>query len=176
MTSIVLVFEVHQPHRIRSNFFWGDHIFKRVKKQELFDHYFDRTVNKEVFERACRKCYFPSNKILLELIDKHKREKKQVKVSFSISGVFLEQCEMFNKDLLENFKQLAETGCVEFLSQTYYHSLASLYPEREEFAEQIEMHQQTMKDLLGFTPKVFENTELLYNNIIARTAKRLNSI
>ena len=173
MTSIVLVFEVHQPHRIRRNFFWEDHVFKRAKKQELFDHYFDRAANREVFERACKKCYFPSNKILLELIDKYKREKKQVKISFSISGVFLEQCEMFNKDLLENFKQLAETGCVEFLSQTYYHSLASLYPEREEFIEQIEMHQQTIKDLLGFTPKVFENTELLYNNAIARTIEKL---
>jgi alpha-amylase len=80
---------------------------------------------------------------------------------------------MFSKDLLASFKQLAETGCVEFLSQTYYHSLASLYPEREEFIDQVKMHQQAMRDFLGYTPKVFENTELLYNNAIAKTIENL---
>ena len=169
MTDIVFVFEVHQPHRLKRSFFWENKTFKHVKRRELFDYYFDNVINRDVFNRACRKCYFPSNQILLELIDRHKRNKKQVKVSFSISGIFLEQCEMFNKDLLESFKQLAETGCVEFLSQTYYHSLASLYPEREELIEQVKMHQQAVKELLEYTPTVFENTELLYNNAIAKT-------
>jgi len=173
LTDIVFVFEVHQPHRLKKNFFWENNVFKRVKKKELFDYYFDNAVNGEVFKRASKKCYFPSNQILLDLIDKHKKEKKQVKVSFSISGVFLEQCERFSKDLLESFKQLAKTGCVEFLSQTYYHSLASLYPEREEFTEQVKMHQQLMKDLLGYMPRIFENTELLYNNAIAKTIEEL---
>ncbi|MBS7633220.1 glycoside hydrolase family 57 protein [Candidatus Bathyarchaeota archaeon] len=173
MTDIVLVFEVHQPFRLKRNFFWENQQFKRVKKKKFFDYYFDHAVNKEIFERACRKCYFPSNQIILESIDKHKREKKQAKFSFSLSGVFLEQCEMFSKDLLETFKQLAKTGCVEFLSQTYYHSLASLYPDRSEFIEQVKQHQQIMRDLLGYTPNVFENTELLYNNAIARTVEKL---
>ena len=173
LTDIVIVFEVHQPYRLRRDFFWENRIFKRLKKDELFDYYFDHAVNKEIFERASRKCYFPSNSILLEQIDKRKREKKQVRVSFSISGVFLEQCEKFNKDLLETFKQLAETGCVEFLSQTYYHSLASLYPEREEFIEQVEAHRQIMRDLLGYAPMVFENTELLYNNAVARAVEKM---
>ncbi len=173
MTDIVFVFEVHQPYRLRRDFFWENRIFKRLKKAELFDYYFDDAVNKEIFDRTSRKCYFPSNRILLDQIDKHKKEKKQVRISFSISGVFLEQCEKYNKDLLETFKQLAETGCVEFLSQTYYHSLASLYPQREEFIEQVEAHQQIMKDLLGYTSMVFENTELLYNNAVARTVEKL---
>jgi alpha-amylase len=173
LTDVVFVFEVHQPFRLKKNFFWENRIFKHVKKKELFDYYFDHVVNKEVFERTCKKCYFPSNQILLELIDEYKQEKKRAKFSFSISGVFLEQCEMFSKDLLESFKQLAKTGCVEFLSQTYYHSLASLYPERGEFMEQIRMHQRAIKDLFGFTPTVFENTELLYNNAIAKTIEKL---
>jgi len=80
---------------------------------------------------------------------------------------------MFNKDLLDTFKQLAETGCVEFLSQTYYHSLASLYPNREEFIEQVEDHKRILKELLNYSPKVFENTELLYNNAVARTVEKL---
>jgi alpha-amylase len=173
LTDILLVFEVHQPHRIKRSFFWENRIFKRVSKKEFFDYYFDRAVNREVFERASKKCYFPSNSILLELIDEYKGEKKQPKFSFSLSGVFLEQCEMFGKDVLETFRQLAETGHVEFLSQTYYHSLASLYPDREEFVEQVKMHQQTMKDLLGQASTVFENTELLYNNAVARTVEKL---
>ena len=173
MTDVLLLFEVHQPHRIKKDFFWENRIFRHVKKEEFFDYYFDKTENRKIFERASRKCYFPSNNILLEQIDRYKKEKKKVKVSFSISGVFLEQCEMFNTDLLETFKQLAETGCVEFLSQTYFHSLASLYPERDEFIEQVKMHQQTMKDLLDYTPTVFENTELLYNNAVARAVEKL---
>ncbi len=144
-----------------------------MKKKELLDYYFDRRVNKEVFERTSRKCYFPSNRILLDAIDRHKKERRKVKVSFSISGIFLEQCEMFNKDLLESFRQLAETGCVEFLSQTYHHSLASLFPEKQEFIQQVEMHQQIVKDLLGSRSQVFENTELLYNNAIAKTVEGL---
>jgi len=144
-----------------------------VKKKRFFNYYFDHVVNREIFERTSKKCYFPSNQILLDLIDRHKKEGKKVKIAFSVSGIFLEQCEMFNKDVLESFKQLAETGCVEFLSQTYYHSMASLYPEREEFIEQVKMHQQIVKDLLGHTPRVFENTELLYNNAIAKTVEEL---
>ncbi|MEM3626792.1 MAG: DUF5752 family protein [Candidatus Bathyarchaeia archaeon] len=169
----MFVFEVHQPNRIKRNFFWENKVFRRVKKEELFNHYFDHATNKEIFNRACKKCYFPSNQIILNLIDEFKRERRQVKFSFSISGIFLEQCEMFNRDLLESFKQLAETNCVEFLGQTYYHSLASLYPQKEEFIEQVKMHQRTIKDLIGYTPKTFENTELLYNNTIAKIIEKL---
>lgn len=173
MTDIVLIFEVHQPYRIKKSFYWENNIFKHMKKEEFFEYYFDNTENREIFDRASRKCYFPSNKILLDLIDKYKNEKRKVRVSFSLSGVFLEQCEKFNKDVLESFKQLAETDCVEFLSQTYYHSLASLYPQREEFVEQVKMHQQIVRDLLDYTPLVFENTELLYNNAVARAVEKL---
>ena len=173
MTDILFVFEVHQPFRLRGNFFWDNKMFMRLRKEELFNYYFDEKVNREIFERTCAKCYFPSNRILLDLIDQYKGEKKQVKVAFSLSGTFLEYCEMFNKDLLETFRQLAKTGCVEFVGQTYYHSLASLYPERDEFADQVQMHQQTIRSLLEINPKVFENTELLYNNIIANTVQKM---
>jgi alpha-amylase len=173
MTDIVFVFEVHQPHRLRRNLFWEGKVFRRLAKNELFNYYFDNEVDREIFKRAARKCYFPSNQILLDLIDRHKHERKQVKVSFSVSGVFFEQCEMFDKDLLETFRQLAASGRVEFLNQTYYHSISSLYPEKEEFIEQVKMHRQTVKDLLSYTPNVFENTELLFNNTIAKTVESM---
>jgi alpha-amylase len=168
MTDVAFVFEVHQPHRLRRNLFWEGKVFLRQTKAELFNYYFDNEVDRDIFKRAARKCYFPSNQIILETIDRHKRDKRQVKFSFSLSGVFLEQCEMFDKDLLDTFRQMAKTGCVEFLNQTYYHSIASLYPEKEEFRSQAKLHKQTVKDLLGYTPNIFENTELLYNNTIAK--------
>ncbi|MEM2971287.1 MAG: DUF5752 family protein [Candidatus Bathyarchaeia archaeon] len=176
LTDIIFVFKVHQPFRLKKTFFWERNMFRRLKKEELFDFYFDEAKNREIFERACRKCYFPSNEILLELIDKFKRERKQFKVSFSISGTFLEQCERYNKDLLESFRQLAETKCVEFLNQTYYHSLAGLYPNHDEFIEEVKMHREIMKTLLGVKPATFENTELLYNNVIAKTVEKLGYI
>jgi len=172
MTDVVFVFEVHQPHRLRRNLFWEGKIFRRTTKKELFNYYFDHEADRDIFKRAARKCYFPSNQIILDLIDRHKHEKKKAKFSFSVSGVFLEQCEMFDPDTLETFKQLAASGGAEFLDQTYYHSIASLYPEKEEFIEQVKLHRQVLKDLLGYAnPQIFENTELLYNNTIAKTVE-----
>lgn len=173
MTDIVFVFEVHQPHRLRKNLFWENKVFRRAKKEELFNYYFDNEIDREIFQRAANKCYFPSNQILLDVIDAHKKNKKRAKFSFSLSGVFLEQCEMFEPDLLESFRQLAQTGCVEFLNQTYYHSVASLYPEKEEFIAQVRLHRETIKSLLDYEPVIFENTELLYNNTIAKIIEGL---
>jgi alpha-amylase len=173
VTDIVLVFEVHQPHRLRRKVFWENKVFKRLKKEELFDYYFDAETDREIFRRAARKCYYPSNQILLDLVDAHKSGRRPVKVSFSVSGVFLEQCEMFEKDLLESFRQLAETRNVEFLNQTYYHSISSLYPDKNEFIEQVKLHRETIRSLLGYEAAVFENTELLYNNAIAQMVEEL---
>jgi len=145
-----------------------------VRKGDLFDIYFDHTLNREVFERAARKCYFPANEIILEQIDHFKREWKQFKAAYSLTGIFIEQCERWNSDLIESFKQLAQTGCVEFFDETYYHSLASLFgPDRSEFVEQIRMHRQLMKDLFNYEPKTCINTECLYNNAISKILEDL---
>jgi alpha-amylase len=170
MTDVCLMFEVHQPFRLNRNFH-SDLLSKgKVLKKDLFDLYFDHSLDRYVFERAARKCYFPANNIILEQIEQCKKERKQFKVTYGISGVFLEQCERWSPPLIESFKQLAETGCVEFMDETYYHSLSSLYStDRSEFVEQVKMHRQLMKDLFNYEPQVIENTELLYNNAIAKT-------
>ncbi len=145
-----------------------------VRKNDLFSLYFDYDLNRHVFERAARKCYFPANNAILEQIDRFKRGQRQFKVAYGLSGIFIEQCERWNPSLLDSFKQLADTGCVEFLDETYYHSLASLYDaERSEFVEQLKMHRQLMKDLLSYEPKVAANTECVYNNTIAKTVEAL---
>ena len=168
------MFEVHQPFRLNRNFH-SDLLSKgKVATKDLFDLYFDNELNRYVFERAARKCYLPANTIILEQIDKSKSAGKPFKVSYGISGVFLEQCQLWKPELIESFKQLAETGCVEFMDETYYHSLASLYgTDRSEFVEQVKLHRQLMKDHLGYEPKFVENTELLYNNAIATTMEEL---
>jgi len=168
MASITLNFQVHQPFRLATFQPNGS-----ISTQEIFNHYFNHGLDKWIFDRVCNRCYFPTNQIILELIDSFKKEKKKFKVSYSITGVFLELCERYNKDLLESFKQLVETKCVELIGETYYHSLASLFEDKGEFIEQVNMHKQTMKDLFNFTPKVFVNTEMIYNNVIAKIVEDL---
>jgi len=174
LTDICLMFEVHQPLRLNRNFHVDLLSRPPTSKKDLLELYFDNSLNKHIFDRAARKCYFPANSMILNEVEKFKREKKQFKVSYGISGVFIEQCERWNPSLLESFKQLAETGCVEFLDETYYHSLASLFAiDRSEFVEQVKMHRQLMKDLFNYEPKVFENTECLFNNAIAKTVAEM---
>ncbi|MBK5191283.1 MAG: glycoside hydrolase family 57 protein [Methanosarcinales archaeon] len=165
--SICLAFEVHQPFRLRNDFFWDKHLFKRsVKEGDLFTYYFSDDKNREIFEKVAIKCYCPTNELILRLIDKY----DDLKVAYSITGVFVEQCERyeFGKDIVADFRQLASSGQVEFLDQTYYHSLVGLYEDDDEFIEQVRMHRELMRDLVGYEPTFFENTELLYNNRIAR--------
>jgi alpha-amylase len=174
LTDICLIFEVHQPFRLNRNLHASLLAQPQVKTHDLFELYFDNALNRHVFERAARKCYFPANSILLEQIDHFKHELKQFKVAFSISGVFIEQCERWQPDLIESFRQLAETGCVEFFDETYYHSLSSLFGvDRSEYVEQIKMHRQLMKDLFNFEPKVLVNTECIYNNPLAKLAENM---
>lgn len=163
------MFEVHQPLRLNPNFHVDLLSRPPVKKRDLFELYFDNNLNRHVFDRVARKCYLPANKIILAEIERFKGEEKEFKVSYGVSGVFVEQCANWNPELLESFKQLANTGCVEFMEETYYHSLASLYGiKKTEFIEQIKMHKKLMEDVIGYTPRVFENTECLYNNSISK--------
>lgn len=174
MPDICLILEVHQPLRLNRNFHAELLSRPKIAKEELFELYFDSELNRHVLERAARKCYFPSNEILLEQINRFKDQERKFKVSFGISGVFIEQCQRWLPELIESFKQLAETECVEFLDEPYYHSLASLYGvDRSEFVEQVLMHRKLMEEILGYKPNAFENTECLYNNAIAKTIEGL---
>ncbi len=172
MADICLIFELHQPLRLNRNFHSDFLSRQQVTKRDLFDLYFDYGLNRYVFDRAAKKCYFPANNIILEQIDRCKRDRKPFKLAYGLSGVFVEQCERWNPDLLESFKQIANSGYVEFLDQPYYHSLTSLFgTDQSEFMEQINMHRQLMKDLFNYEPRVVENAECLYNNAIAKTVE-----
>ena len=109
-----------------------------------------------------QRCYLPANALLLELINRYKG---QFKVTFSISGSVLEQFDRYAPEVIESFRKLADTGCVEFLCETYYHSLASLASPAE-FKHQVEKHKAAIKNYFGVTPKSFRNTELIYSDAI----------
>ena len=151
--SICLYFQVHQPTRLRLYRFFD------IGKDS---HYYDDFANRTILRRIAQKCYLPMNAQLLQLIQANKGK---FKVAFSISGSALEQFQRFAPDVIDSFRALAETGCVEFLCETYYHSLASLASEAE-FSHQVLKHKKAIEDLFGVTPTAFRNTELIYSNAI----------
>ena len=165
MAYITFYFQIHQPRRLNE----VDPIdLGRHYHENLEETYFNDGLNGDIFNRVADKCYFPATELLLASVKRLKDTRNPFKISFSLSGTFLDQCIMFRPELLTLFKQLADTGCVEFLCETYYHSLASLYESKVEFREQVMMHREKIEEQLGVKPVVFRNTELLYNNIIAR--------
>ena len=149
--SICLYFQVHQPTRLRLYRFFD------IGKDS---HYYDDFANRTILRRVAQKCYLPMNQQMLELINKNKGK---FKICYSISGSALEQFQRFCPEVIASFKALAETGKVEFLAETYYHSLASLASESE-FRAQVEKHAAKIEELFGVKPTAFRNTELIYSN------------
>jgi alpha-amylase len=171
--DILLAFEVHQPFRIRGDFYWGRRYSRRLGSESLFDYYFDEEANSKIFRRVAEKAYLPTNGIILKAIEDGEKEGRPVNVAFSISGVFLEQCRRYGRDVLESFQRLAATGHVEFIGQTYYHSLAGFFESKQEMAQQVQMHSSLIREYFGTSPQLFENTEFLYNNAIASEAESM---
>ena len=125
-------------------------------------HYLDDFANRNIMHKVAQRCYIPMNKLLLKLI---KENGKKFKVSFSMSGIAIEQFRMYAPEVLDSFRALAKTGCVEFLCETYAHSLASLINE-DEFREQVKLQSRTIEEEFGIKPTAFRNTELIYSDHI----------
>src|SRR3954471_8012992 len=119
MTSVCFYFQVHQPFRLR------EYTFFDIGHNHFYE---DKEKNKAVFNKVADKCYIPANRLMLELINKFEGK---FRISYSITGTALEQMEAWRPDVLQSFKDLADTGCVEFLSETYYHSLSFLFSKPE---------------------------------------------
>lgn len=172
MTLISLSFEVHQPIRLKKNFFWDGQLNRQVVA-DLWKYYFDESENQRIFERISDKCYIPANRAIMEGIKKFEGTDRPFKVAYSFSGVFLEECQRYRTDVLDSFVSLVDTGMVEVMDQTYYHSLTSLYDDTQEYIEQIKMHRELIWDIFGLRPTTFENTELIYSDQIAAIADRM---
>lgn len=153
MPAVVLYFQIHQPHRLR--------------RYSVFDtgcDYFDAARNTEICRKVADKSYRPGLHLLLDQVRRHAG---RFRLAFSITGTALEQLEDAAPDVVGLLQDLAATGCVEFLSETYHHSLAILR-SKAEFDEQIDLHTRRIEHLFGQTPSVFRNTELIYCNDSAR--------
>ena len=153
MTTVCFYFQVHQPYRIRRYSFF---------EKGVSSDYFDEKLNREVMRRVAERCYVPANQALLRSIQ---RAEGRVRVAFSISGTALSQMQDYAPEALESFRVLARTGCVEFLAETYHHSLAALH-DVAEFGAQVEMHRKVIQSEFGVTPTIFRNTELIYSDRI----------
>jgi alpha-amylase len=127
-------------------------------------HYWDDEKNREILDKVSEKCYLPANRLMLELIN---RFEGRFRISYSVTGVLLDQLEAYRPDVLQSFVDLAKTGCVEFVNETYYHTLAFLFSQRE-FKEQVILHKKKISSLFGQVPRTFRNTEMIYNNDLAR--------
>jgi alpha-amylase len=160
MKSICLFFEVHQPFRL--------------KRYRFFDigtssYYYDDYSNESIMHKIAQKCYIPTLQLLLKLI--HENEGK-FKVSFSVSGTAIDQFSLYAPEVLDLFKQLSDTKCVEFLAETYAHSLVSL-KDKTLFKEQVDKHKNKIKETFGYTPKTFRNTEMIYSDKIGKWVSEL---
>ena len=153
--SICLYFQVHQPTRLRLYRFFD------IGKDS---HYYDDFANRTILKRIATKCYLPMNELLLEAV---KENKGKFKCAFSISGSAIEQFARYAPEVLDSFKALADTGCVDFLCETYNHSLAAL-GSRQEFEHQVLKHKAAVEKYFGVTPKTFRNTELIYSDSIGK--------
>ena len=153
MKTVCLYFQVHQPLRLKTYRFFNmgkDH------------NYLDVSVNRSIMQRVAAECYLPMNNLLLRLI---RENEGAFKVTFSISGLAIEQFRSYTPEVLDSFRELAATGCVEFLAESYSHSLSSLISP-EEFKSEVDAHIALMKEEFGYTPTSFRNTELIYSDQI----------
>jgi len=153
MVPVCIYFQIHQPRRLRLYSVFDDH-----------GNYFDDATNERILKKVAEKCYLPATEQLLDMLDRHGG---RFRVAFSITGSAIEQFRAYCPKVVELLKKLAQTGCVEFLGETYHHSLASLFSQ-EEFYEQIRLHDALMFETFGMRPTVFRNTELVYDNGLAR--------
>lgn len=159
--TIVLYLHVHQPYRVREYT-----IFDVGKRHDYFNaDYDDRTSNERIIHKVAQKSYLPTNHRLLQMLQKY----PEFKLSMSITGTVIEQMEQYAPQALQSFKDLVDTGRVEIVGETFHHSLAFFY-DRGEFEKQVQMHRDKIKQVFGVTPKVFRNTELAYNNDLAKWA------
>ncbi len=157
MTSLCMCFQVHQPRRFR--WFWPDD-----------SRYFNDSVNEEIFKKVAKRCYRPATEMMLDLL---RSNEGRFKVTYSLSGTFLDQCERYDPYVLELFKKMVDTGYVELLDETYHHSLASLFTDKREFMEEVKIHREAMERHFSYRPRSFRNTELIYSNDIAAMAESM---
>ena len=152
MSSVCLYFQMHQPLRLR-----------RYSVFDTDSNYFDEPRNTHILRKVANKCYLPATQKLIHLANRHNGN---FRVGISMSGCLIDQLRTVAPQVLDHFRELVDTGCCEFLAETYHHSLSFLY-SLDEFNQQVDLHTRLIEELFGQTPSVIRNTELIYNNAVA---------
>ncbi len=157
MKKICFYFQIHQPYRLKRYRFFNigrDH------------YYYDDFSNEDILQQIAARSFVPANKMLLDLI---KASNGEFKFSISVSGVALDQMEIYSPEVIDGLQQLSRTGAVEFLAEPYSHSLSSLM-DPIEFEYQVKKQAEKIKLLFDQEPTVLRNTELIYSDDIADLA------
>ena len=165
MRGICLYLHIHQPWRVRAY-----SIFDVGVNDNYFSdpNYNSKQNNERIFRKVAAKSYLPTFDLLENNLKKH----KDFKFSLSITGVWLEQAEMWMPELIARLQRMVATGRVELVAETYYHSMSFFY-DKDEFKEQVKQQVAAFKRLFNVTPKVFRNTEFSYNDEVGRTVEEL---
>jgi len=158
--SLCFYFQIHVPYQLKRFRF-----FDIGNNHDYYDEFNIRTN----LQKTATHCYLPMNKVLLDII---KEYGKKFKVAFSITGETLEQLEQYAPNVLDSFKELAATGSVEFLCETYAHSLAFLKDEIE-LERLLTKQKATIKRLFGQEPSVVRLTGLIYSDQIGEKVAKL---
>ena len=161
--SVVLYLHVHQPWRIRDDY----SVFDIGAGQNYFREGagLGAETNGEIFQKVADKSYLPMNNLLEKLL----REYPDFNLSLSISGTFIDQALKFAPHVIDSFKRLVDTGRVELVAETYYHSLAFFFDQKE-FEFQVKAHRDKIREVFGVEATAFRNTELAYNDELAAWA------
>ena len=154
MKNICFCFQMHAPYKM-----------KRYRFFEIGqDHYYyDDMQTEEHLDHIVNASYIPLCNTIKEMI---RLSKGRFHCALSITGVALEMFQQFAPEMIDTLKELADTGCVEFVATPFANSLATVYSETEA-REQLQLQQAMVKELFGVQSTTICNTELIYSDEIA---------
>ena len=168
---VLMLFEVHQPYRLRTGFTNG--LLNEVANLNyggLQDLLFNSRLNEEILRKVSSRCYIPATKLLINSLREFNGFHK---VNFSFSGTLLEQLINHMPEVVELFKELVYLELAEVVAEPYYHSLVSLYDDPSEFTYQVMKQVRNIQELFNTKVAAFVNTEMIYNELIAEVVRDL---
>ncbi|MBR3220396.1 glycoside hydrolase family 57 protein [Candidatus Saccharibacteria bacterium] len=161
MRALCLYLHMHQPYRYRQY-----SIFDVARDSNYWqDDYYSKQNNERIFKKVAEKSYRPT----LDMLERNLKRYPGFKLSLSITGVWLEQAEAWAPELIAQIKRMVDTGQVELVAETFYHSMSFFY-NRDEFEAQVKQQMAKFKELFNVVPQVFRNTELAYNDELGKWA------
>lgn len=160
MKKICLYFKIHQRINLRRYRFFDigtDH------------YYYDDFENERLINDLALRSYIPALETLSNMIGKHG---KQFKIAISISGVSLEQLEIYAPNVIERLQSIVDTGCVELVAEPYTHGLSSII-DADSFVTEVSRQTKKIEEYFGVKPSILSNSDLIYNDEIGLVAANM---